>query len=180
MCSMKLLVGLGNPGNQYHGNRHNVGAMFVDSFAPVSHDAISFDHNEKFESLMVQLEVDGGKWIVLKPQTFMNRSGHAVSRVMQFYKIHPSDVYVAHDDLDISLGKFKILKGVGPKLHNGLLSIEKHIGTADFWRIRIGVENRDPDNRMPGEAYVLQDFTPEERAVVENIFQEITDKLLKK
>lgn len=155
---MKLLVGLGNPGEKYQHNRHNIGFMFADFMK----------NNERMKH---------EKWIILKPQNYMNRSGEEVSKTAHFYKIEPEDIFVAHDDLDIPLGKFKIQKGTGPKLHNGISSIEQLLGTNDFWRIRIGVENRG-DNRISGEVYVLQDFTNEERQTITSLFPEISTRLL--
>ncbi len=112
--------------------------------------------------------------IIVKPQTFMNRSGETVRKIMIDDKtLTADDVFVAHDDLDIALGKFKIEKGHGPKLHNGLESIEQCIGTKAFWRIRIGVDNRTPENRIPGEAYVLQNFTPNEKEIINKTFSDI-------
>ena len=87
------------------------------------------------------------------------------------------ELFVAHDDLDIPLGKFKIQKGTGPKLHNGLESIENHLKNSDFYRIRIGVENRDPERRIPGEAYVLQNFTSNENAILNTTFPTIVSRL---
>lgn len=154
---MKLLVGLGNPGEKYQNNRHNVGFMFADFMK---------------DSEVVKRE----KWIILKPQSYMNRSGEEVSRAAHFYKIDPENIFVAHDDLDIPLGKFKIQKGTGPKLHNGISSIEKLLGEKDFWRVRIGVENRG-ENRVSGESYVLQNFTPEERQIMTRTCTEILMRL---
>lgn len=153
---MKLIVGLGNPGKEYAHHRHNVGFMFVDYMS------------ENAQS----------KHIFLKPQTFMNKSGGAVQKVMQFYKIPLENLYVVHDDLDIPLGKFKIQKGTGPKLHNGLTSIEEKLGTKNFWRIRIGVENRPTENRPSGEVYVLNNFTPEEHHRITQIFPKMVKQLL--
>ena len=105
----------------------------------------------------------------------MNKSGNAVQKLMQFYKILPEDTYIAHDDLDIAVGKFKIIKR-GPQIHNGLSSIDSKIGV-DYWKIRIGIENRDPQNRLPGEAYVLQNFTTEEKAGIQTAFSAIFAQL---
>lgn len=183
---MKLIVGLGNPGEKYKNNRHNVGAMFVDYLL---HEARSMKHktqeslsewklDKKLEAKIYKAKVNDKKIILTKPQTFMNLSGQAVIKLASCFMLHVSrDLYVAHDDLDITLGKFKIQTGVGPKLHNGLLSIEEKLGTKDFWRIRIGVDNRGPETKMSGEAYVLQDFTLEESGVVEKVFYEIFNRL---
>lgn len=107
----------------------------------------------------------------------MNRSGEAVVRLMQFYKIIPENVTVIHDDLDIEIGKYKISIGKGPKQHNGITSVEQKIGK-QFRRVRIGVENRNPDNRIPGEAYVLQNFTSAEHQLLEPVFSTLFSQYL--
>ena len=141
---MKLVVGLGNPEEKHAQNRHNVGFMFVDFFAQ-------------------QLEEKDQQWrnkiTILKPQTFMNQSGEAVREQKNFFKIPLDDIFVAHDDLDLRLGEFKIQKGKGPHVHNGILSVEKELGAGNFYRIRIGVDNRDPENRLPGSLRPVLLFT---------------------
>jgi PTH1 family peptidyl-tRNA hydrolase len=154
---MKLIVGLGNPGEDYKFNRHNVGHMTVEIL------------------LKRSLPQD---FIVKKSQVFMNDSGVFVKKLVEQYRVNSSDLWVIHDDLDIPLGSFKIQKGKGPKLHNGINSIEKELGTDDFWRVRIGVENRSPEVKIPGEEYVLQDFTPEERGILDRVINEVCKKLL--
>lgn len=174
---MKLFVGLGNPGNRYKKNRHNVGFMLIEYLANKLQPESSFSNSTKFSSLTNELTVDEDIYIFAEPQTYMNRSGEPVSRLLQFYKVAIDNLVVAHDDLDIPFGKFKIQAGTGPKLHNGLSSIEQLLGTKDFLRIRIGVENRTPDNYMPGEAYVLQNFTQEEHTQLKDIFEKIYQQL---
>lgn len=155
----KLIVGLGNPGERYKNNRHNIGFVVLDRLK----DKL----NEEKELYF------------LKPDTFMNKSGLAVAKIKNFYKINEEDVYVIHDDLDIRLGEYKIQLGVGPKVHNGVDSVEKELGTSNFWRVRIGVDNRDQEHRIPGEDYVLKDFSREEREVLAEVIDKITDELCK-
>ncbi len=138
--------------------------MFVD------HQSREFAYSEKFDA---EIAREKEKYIFLKPQLFMNRSGEVVQRVMQFYKVSLNDVYIVHDDLDILLGKYKLQKAIGPKLHNGLSSVEERLGTPDFWRLRIGVENRGGENKPSGERYVLSDFTPNEKEIITSLFKEI-------
>ena len=107
----------------------------------------------------------------------MNKSGLAVSKFAKYYIQNTKYLYVAHDDLDIPLGEFKIQFAKGPKLHNGIESVEKALSTKDFWRIRIGVDNRDSDNRIPGEKYVLEDFTQEEKKILNTVFEQISKNL---
>lgn len=101
----------------------------------------------------------------VKTNLFMNDSGKFVKS--------QKDFIIIHDDLDLKLGTYKIQFGKGPELHYGIQSVEKELGTKDFWRIRVGVDNRDPSDREPGESYVLKDFTPEERKVLEGVFDAI-------
>lgn len=162
---MKLLIGLGNPGPTYAKNRHNVGFQFTEYLE--SHPDIKphiLKTDTQFNAEITKLE----NLIIARPQEYMNKSGNAVQKLMQFYKILPEDTYIAHDDLDIAVGKFKIIKR-GPQIHNGLTSIEGKIGN-EYWKIRIGIENRDPQNRLPGEAYVLQNFTIQEKALIHVAF----------
>lgn len=177
---MKILVGLGNPGEKYAANRHNVGFMFVEFFAKKYAEENHMPQLQwKFDKYANAESIKLPEFVLIKPQTFMNRSGESVRKVMINDKtIKATDLFIAHDDLDIPIGKFKIQQTTGPKLHNGLESIENAIGTKDFWRIRIGVENRPAENRMPGEAFVLQNFTEEEKNILTATFNEIYKRLL--
>lgn len=154
---MILIIGLGNPGKSYKNNRHNVGHMVIDKL---------ITQKPKISSLTA-----------LKTAVFMNDSGVFVKKVVDQYKLIASDLWVIHDDLDIPLGSYKIQKGKGPKLHNGINSIERILGAEDFWRVRVGVDNREPESRMSGEDYVLEDFTQEERKVLDRVIDEICRKL---
>lgn len=152
---MKLIIGLGNPEIKYFKNRHNVGYLFISEL----------------------LKRSIPKSIVAKKtNVFMNDSGSIVKNLFDKYKIGLNDLYIVHDDLDIPLGEFKIQKAVGPKLHNGIASINEKLKSKDYWRIRIGVDARTVDNRVEGEKYVLQDFENEE----EKILMETVDKAIKK
>ncbi len=164
---MKLIIGLGNPGEEYAKNRHNAGFMFVDFFAQTydSHaqkDQFSLD--KKINSLTCEINHEVlGRVLLLKPQTFMNNSGESVRKAMDYYKIQADNMFIAHDDLDIHFGEFKIQNGVGPKVHNGINSIEQNIARQDFTRIRIGIDNRDGNEfRVDGKSYVLDNFTMNE------------------
>ncbi len=174
---MKLFVGLGNPGSEHSRHRHNIGFMFVEYLKNKTGTNLAFKMENKFLSNVCEVTVKGEKYVIVEPQTFMNASGRAVVKLFQFYKVALDNLIVAHDELDIPLGKFKIQNGTGPKLHGGLASIEQYLGTKDFWRIRIGVEKRDPDSRIPGEAYVLQNFTPEEHIILFPTFEKIHQQL---
>lgn len=181
---MKLIVGLGNPGTQYQQNRHNVGFMYVDYLATKLTETYhlsnsGFAHQKSFDAFVLEIRTNHARILLAKPETFMNRSGAAVKRLRDFYKIEPKDIIVVHDDLDIMLGQFKIQLARGPKVHNGISSVEQSLGTAEFWRVRIGVENRSKEYKMSGEAYVLQNFATKEHSVIDKTYSEITDRLLK-
>jgi PTH1 family peptidyl-tRNA hydrolase len=171
---MKLIVGLGNPEDKHRNNRHNSGFMVVDQLA-ISLSDPEWSAFKKFQSLIVKHE---GLFILVKPQTFMNNSGKAVKKLIDQYKIESSDLWVIHDDLDIALGDYKIQKGKGPKLHKGIKSIEEKLGKTDFWRVRIGVENRSAESKISGETYVLQDFTEEEVEVIASTIAKISKEVL--
>ncbi len=157
---MKLIVGLGNPGAKYQHNRHNVGFMFVD-----------------FLNKNQDLRLSTLDFHLFKPQKFMNKSGLEVKKVTKVYSLKSNDLIVVHDDLDIPLGKFRVHFGRGPQLHNGITSIENALGAKDFWRIRIGIDNRKPESWTDGEAYVLQDFMQNEKETVTKTFPEIFQRL---
>lgn len=168
---MKLVVGLGNPGEKYQSNRHNVGFMFVDYLLAqfADHPAWKKDTYLGAEVVRPTPELS-----FAKPLTYMNKSGEAVRKMMEHGKLNVDNLLVVHDDLDIPIGKFRIVKGYGPKLHNGLESIQNHLHSMDFLRVRIGVDNRRPEHRIPGIDYVLQDFSTEEKlAVVQQTFPAI-------
>ena len=170
---MKCIVGLGNPGEKYKNNRHNVGFMMVDALARQLEATWSM--NKKFNAEVVQTK----EYILVKPQTFMNDSGVAVAAICRFYKIALTDLYIVHDDLDITVGNYKIQHGKGPQVHNGLLSIEEKLGSDQYWNVRVGVENREVrgNNGVPGVVYSLQDFNAQERQIVEGVIGKIVSDL---
>jgi len=173
---MKIIVGLGNPGEKYEKNRHNVGFVVVDSlYVKLGLSDQKFQMNKKFNAEIVQTK----DCILVKPQTFMNDSGKAVSAIARFYKLENKDLYVVHDDLDIALGNYKIQFGKGPQIHNGLLSIEQDLGTDQFWNVRVGVENRSVrgNKGIPGVVYSLQDFNQDEKIILDGVVQKIVDEL---
>ena len=149
---MQLLVGLGNPGPSYARNRHNVGFMVADvvayrySFAPF---------RAKFQGLVAEGNIDDRKVLILKPQTYMNDSGRSVAEAARFYKIPPGDIVVVHDEIDLKPGKVRAKLGGGAAGHNGIRSVDEHIGP-DFWRVRIGVGRSDI---AEAAGHVLQNFS---------------------
>ena len=167
---MKLIIGLGNPGDKYKNNRHNVGFKFLDFLSKDN----NWQESKSANLLYKWIEINRKKTELVKPQGYMNNSGFSVKKVLAKHQnIKLEEVYIVHDDLDIPLGKFKIDHATGPKLHNGIKSIEETLKTKDFWRIRIGVDNRKKESWIDGERYVLSDFTREELAIINKVFLEI-------
>lgn len=134
---IKLIAGLGNPGQQYEKTRHNVGFLFLDSL--VSERSGAWSSKSDFQGLVSELAIAGEKVLLLKPQTFMNRSGLAVGKVMRYYKLSPQELLVVHDELDFEAGVIKLKKDGGHAGHNGLRDIIAHLGSKDFYRLRIGI-----------------------------------------
>ncbi|GLQ56067.1 aminoacyl-tRNA hydrolase [Devosia nitrariae] len=162
---MQLFVGLGNPGSQYQNHRHNVGFMAAD--------AIAREHGfgpwrQKFGGLLAEGTIGGEKVLILKPQTFMNRSGDAVQLACQFYKIDPEDVTVFYDELDLAQGKVRIKRGGGNGGHNGLRSIDPQIGT-NYKRVRIGIGH--PGVKELVTHHVLGDFAKADREWLEPLLE---------
>jgi PTH1 family peptidyl-tRNA hydrolase len=156
---VKLIVGLGNVGATYTNTRHNIGFMIADQLAR-DLDA-TWKTESKFKAEIAPTELNGQKIILTKPHTLMNLSGEAVQRIMQFYKIPPTDVWAIFDELDVPFGRFRIRHGGGGGGHQGVNSLIQHIG-ADFVRFRTGISlnNRAKE---PSEVYVLKPFASEER-----------------
>jgi PTH1 family peptidyl-tRNA hydrolase len=155
-----LVVGLGNPGRGYAGNRHNVGWMVVDELAR-RHGAA---WKGKFHGQIAELRLDGHRVALLKPETFMNDSGRAVSAAARFYKLEPDAVLVLHDEIDLEHGRLQARRGGGFAGHNGLRSIAAGLKTPDFLRLRIGVGRPGRgDPRKPAD-YVLSNFSPDDDA----------------
>lgn len=171
---MKLIVGLGNPGGKFGYNRHNVGFLFLSFWA--NKEEIIFSYEKKFEAEIGK----GSNFILVKPQTFMNESGRAVQKIVDFYKLGGKDLVLIYDDLDIVFGKFKIDKK-GPKIHNGVNSVKNQVGE-EFTHIRIGTrgENYEEIKRQDeemAENYILKDFNKKEREKIKNIFEEVYQSL---
>jgi peptidyl-tRNA hydrolase, PTH1 family len=149
---MKLIVGLGNPGAKYARNRHNVGFMTLEKIADV-HGRGGW--RKKFSALVCDADIDGGKALLLCPQTYYNEAGRAVGEAARFHKIEPEDIIVFHDEIDLVPGKVRVKTGGGNAGNNGLRSISSHMGT-EFVRVRIGVGH--PGNKDAVAHYVLHDF----------------------
>jgi len=156
---MKLIVGLGNPGPQYARTRHNVGFMVLDQL--VANLGGTWKTESKLKSEIALTERDGERIILAKPQTMMNLSCEAIQRLVQAYKLKPSDVWVIFDDVDVPFGRLRIRHGGSSSGHQGINSTIRHIGD-QFLRFRVGISlnNRDVE---PSEIYVLKPFNPDEQ-----------------
>lgn len=166
-----LIIGLGNPSEEYDYTRHNIGFLCVDIFAKDN----NFDPwilKKDLKSEMTQATMGQTRVILAKPQTFMNKSGEAVQAIMHFYKISPQDVLVIHDELDIQFGQIRCRMGGGAAGHNGIKSLIQHIG-GDFGRIRIGIGPKTHET-MDSADFVLQRFSDEERNKLKNLSREVT------
>lgn len=167
---MWLLVGLGNPGAKYDGNRHNIGFMAVDAI--VAEYAIG-PFKTKFQGHLAEGRIGDHKVAVLKPQTYMNESGRSVGEAARFYKIAPERIVVFHDELDLAQSKIRVKTGGGNAGHNGLKSIDAHLGTPDYVRVRLGIGHPGDKDRVHG--YVLGDFGKAEREWVDPYLAAIAD-----
>ncbi|MBI1888115.1 MAG: aminoacyl-tRNA hydrolase [Nitrosomonadales bacterium] len=177
MDAIRLIIGLGNPGREYESTRHNVGFRWVDELARLHN--LSFKNEAKFHGLTARGQLHGREMLLLKPQTFMNASGRSVGALAQFYKIAPAEILVVHDDLDLPPGVARLKLGGGHGGHNGLKDVIAHLGTRDFWRLRLGIGH--PGERAEVVNFVLNDPRKEERALIEQAVQralEISDLII--
>ena len=167
MAAIRLIVGLGNPGREYESTRHNVGFLWVDELARLQN--LGFRSEAKFHGLTARGQLHGHEVLLLKPQTFMNVSGRSVGALVQFYKIPPEEMLVVHDELDLPPGVARLKIGGGHGGHNGLKDIIAHLGSRDFWRLRIGIGH--PGDRSEVSNYVLNDPRREERELIDEAMQ---------
>lgn len=181
---MKIIVGLGNPGKEYEGTRHNAGFMFVDRLAkceqikPVGEELI-FNLEKKFEAEIATTSAKGEKIILVKPQTFMNLSGKAVSKILSFYKADPKDLIIVNDDIDLPVGTIRIRKEGSGGGQKGLENIISEIKTDNFIRIRLGIsESGEKVDRIETVNYVLGKIGKRELPVLENVILEGINYLL--
>ena len=168
MTAIRLIVGLGNPGREYESTRHNAGFQWVDELARAQ--KLNFINESRFHGLTARGRVHGHEVLLLKSQTFMNVSGRAVVALALFYKILPDEILVVHDELDLPPGVARLKMGGGHGGHNGLKDIIAHLGTKDFWRLRIGIGH--PGERDEVSGYVLHDPRREERELIDDAMQQ--------
>jgi PTH1 family peptidyl-tRNA hydrolase len=164
-----MIVGLGNPGNEYLKNRHNVGFMAIDKIAS---EFNIVGKKVKSKAIVLEGKKDNKKIILVKPQTFMNLSGTAVASLMHFYKINSENLIVIHDDIDLPSLSIRVRPGGGAGGQKGVASIIQHLGTQQFNRIRIGIGR--PPGRMEAAAYVLQNFPKQEEEELEILLDSAT------
>jgi PTH1 family peptidyl-tRNA hydrolase len=166
---MWLLVGLGNPGSQYKSNRHNIGFMAADAIARRHNFS---DWKKKFKGEIAEGSLGGERAILLKPQTFMNDSGEAVQAAAAFHKIDAAHIAVFYDELDLAPGKIRVKRGGGAGGHNGIRSIDQHMGP-DYWRVRLGIGH--PGDKNLVTPYVLGNFYKEEEAWLSALLNAVAD-----
>lgn len=167
-----LLVGLGNPGKEYDLTRHNVGFLALDEFVAKSDEMEPWILKKDLKCELSQGRVGETRVLAIKPTTFMNLSGEAVQAVMHFYKIHPDQIAVLHDELDIDFGQIRLRVGGSSAGHNGIKSVTQHIGE-QYGRIRIGVGPKKPA-KIKSEDFVLQKFSAEEQEQLPNLTREVS------
>lgn len=163
----KLVIGLGNPGEEYKNHRHNIGFIIIDKLA--QNLSLKFDNNKK-KSLFTRAKLNNTDFILLKPQTFMNLSGESAIYISKFFNIKPEDIIVIYDDMDIPFGTFKIKKGGSSGGHNGIKSLIAQLQTDDFIRLRVGIGR--PSFGKKVNDYVLSSFSKSERENIDNDFGE--------
>jgi PTH1 family peptidyl-tRNA hydrolase len=168
---MRIVAGLGNPGSRYAGNRHNIGFMALAAVA----DRWRFGPwREKFHARIADGLIGGEKVLLVAPLTYMNESGQAIAAAMRFYKLTPADVVVIHDELELAPGKVRVKKGGGAAGHNGLKSIDAHIGP-DYHRVRLGIGH--PGVKHLVHDYVLQDFPKADEPWVEKLVTAVAEAM---
>lgn len=172
-AALKLIVGLGNPSSKYEQTRHNAGFWFLDEVA--TRHGLSFHADPRCQGLLAKLDFEGETVFLLKPMTFMNRSGAAVSALANYYKIAPRQILVVHDELDFDPGVVKLKAGGGHGGHNGLRDIIAQFGSADFYRLRIGIGH--PDDREDVVAYVLDRPSRHESNILRAAVNRVADFL---
>ena len=170
---MKLIVGLGNPGSQYAGHRHNVGFWVVDRLA-----ASGWSRESKFKAEIAKARLAGADRWLFKPQTYMNASGEAVGPFARFHRLQAHEILVVHDELDLPPGAVRLKQGGGHGGHNGVRDIELHLGSADLWRLRIGIGHPRTLNLNQDVAdFVLHEPRAEEKIAIDQALTSIIEAL---
>ena len=167
---MKLIIGLGNPGQKYSSTRHNIGFKALDFLA----DDKNWSNEKKLNSLINETKINNEKILLAKPQTFMNNSGQAVKKIINYYKINLDDCLIICDDIDLYVGQIRLRKDGSSGGHNGLSSIFENLGSQNIARLKIGIaEEKSGKQDMPSEDYVLRVFGKDTQKALPKIFKEV-------
>jgi peptidyl-tRNA hydrolase, PTH1 family len=166
MTEIHLIVGLGNPGTKYERTRHNAGYWWVDAIA--GRKKAPWKKETRFSGWVTKVEEGGATFWMLKPATYMNESGRSVAALLRFFRIEPSAMLIVHDELDLPPGTVRLKRGGGTGGHNGLEDIVAHLGTKDFWRLRVGIGH--PGHKDLVADYVLHEARREEQALIDPPF----------
>ena len=165
---MKLVVGLGNPTKEYENTRHNIGFMYLDFLLGKN----SFTLNKKFNSLEYEKNINGEKILFIKPISYMNLSGEVVIKYVNYYKINVNDILIIQDDLDLPVGKYKLMFNHGDGGHNGIKNIISNLNSKEFLRLKIGISK---NNYIDTKDYVLSKFSKEELELLNDSFNELSN-----
>jgi len=182
MMNTILIFGLGNPGKKYEYTRHNAGFMFLNYFFENFREEFGFSDWELKKKLDAEIsagKIDGAKIILAKPQTFMNLSGQSVLAAKKYYKVRQEDFFIIHDEIDLPLGSFRFSNDSSAAGHKGAQNIIDALGTKNFLRLRIGIDNRE-SKKIETEKYVLGKFTEKELKILRKILGETAVDLIEK
>lgn len=174
MENLRLVVGLGNPGSEYTRTRHNAGFLVVEEVA--SRVSVQWNFEKKFNARVAKVERGGLRLLLAEPQTFMNLSGEAVGALVNFYRVAVAEVLVVVDDADLAFGEIRMRPKGSSGGHHGLESIEKHLGTRDYARLKVGI-GRTADGRREITNYVLGKFSSAETKLLEKVLQRAADQV---
>jgi len=180
---MKVIVGLGNIGEKYTNNRHNVGFLLLDKLSKKIEkeiaESLEWKNESKFKSFVIKTKINSQEVLLVKPTTFMNLSGEAVKAIINFYKLTPKDIIVIYDDVDLPLGKTRLREKGSAGTHNGMKSIIEQLNTEEFPRIRIGIESRGEfaPKEQDLHSFVLSDFLGIEEKMLNDSLEETIAKI---
>lgn len=170
-----MIVGLGNPGSKYEATRHNVGMIVLDQLA--EKHGVDWKNKVRWKAEVANIEIEKQKAVLIKPQTFMNKSGQAVQAARGWFKKIPVEhIVVAHDEADLPFGEVRLKRGGGSAGHNGIKSIEQHLGSPEFWRVRVGVGKPEHPS-VPLDQWVLSEFSKDEKEQLEKVANEAIAKI---
>lgn len=174
----RLIVGLGNPGAKYERTRHNIGFEVIDALAK-SFPGVSMAENKRFQGVAGEFRSGGERIVLLKPTTYMNKSGQSVRAVLDWYKLEATEVLVVYDDMDLPTGRLRMRLSGGAGGHNGMKSIISHLGTKEFPRLRVGIGATDKSGDRDGAvvSHVLGRFAPEDRKIVDAVIPMSVDAI---